>query len=326
MDVVALAQHGVGNALATLGTATTREQVQKLFRQVDSVVFCFDGDMAGHKAAWRALENVLDSLTEQKSISFAFLPDSEDPDSFIRKKGKAAFDNLIREAVPLSSFLIGAIIKRCDLTSAEGCTRLIAEAKPLLTRIPIPLLRLQIAQRLASESGFPLDEIKQGCGIKSSAPKALLAKPKRQTPSLQRTLVRLALQHPVLVERVPLELVPLSRERIILEAILESLPRLPPTPSYTQLREQLREHPLRAELDALAGEGINLQLTEDKIEHEFLDAVARLRDNKRQVEFADLQKRASQFGISGLTSAEKERYNQLLLEKCEQTLPDSHSR
>ncbi|MCL2075203.1 MAG: DNA primase [Betaproteobacteria bacterium] len=315
MDVAALAERGIGNALATLGTATTREHTQKLFRQVDSVVFCFDGDMAGRKAAWRALENALDSLTEIKSVSFVFLPDGEDPDSFTRKRGKAAFEKLIREAMPLSSFLINELKKQCDLDSAEGRARLIAEAKPLLLRLSAPLLRLQLVKRLAEEGGFSQTEVERLSGIKGYAPSAPPEPPKRAAPSLPRTLARLALQRPLLVSRIPLELLPPSKERAILEAIIENLPRLPSVPNYAQLREQLRGHSLEAECDALAGEWIHLQLAEDKIEQEFLDALTRLEEGKRRTKFADLQKKASQFGLTGLTTEEKERYSQLLLEK-----------
>ena len=118
MDVVALAQHGVGNALATLGTATTATHVQKLLRQVDRIVYCFDGDNAGRKAAWRALENSLDALPEQKSIGFVFLPEAEDPDSYVRAHGHEAFERLIAQAMPLSEFLLRELAQQCDMTSA----------------------------------------------------------------------------------------------------------------------------------------------------------------------------------------------------------------
>ncbi|MDR0233571.1 MAG: DNA primase [Zoogloeaceae bacterium] len=315
MDVVALAQHGVGNALATLGTSTTREHVQKLLRQADSVVFCFDGDAAGRKAAWRALENALESLSEHKSVSFAFLPESEDPDSFVRQKGKDAFERLIQEAAPLSSFLIGELKKQCDLASAEGRARLIADAKPLLLRLSTPFLRLQLVKRLAEESGFSQTEVERLCGIQSYAPKAAPGKAKRAAPSLTRTLTRLALQQPALAERIPLELLPPSEERAILLAILENLPRLPFAPSYAQLREHLSGHPLEAEINALAAESIQVRLEEDQIESEFLDALTRLRENRRQAEFAGLQKKVSTFGLTGLSAEEKEQYSRLLREK-----------
>jgi DNA primase len=125
LDVIALAQHGVGNAVATLGTATTSTHVQKLLRQADRVVFCFDGDAAGRKAAAKALDNALESLADNKALAFAFLPEPEDPDSFIRKAGKAAFTRLIAQATPLSDFLLREVSARCDLTTSEGKARLI---------------------------------------------------------------------------------------------------------------------------------------------------------------------------------------------------------
>src|SRR5436190_2580181 len=106
MDVVALAQHGVEYAVATLGTSTTPVHAQKLFRMADTVVFCFDGDAAGRKAAWRALENTLPVLLDGKNARFLFLPDGEDPDDYVRKRGKADFERAVDNAVPLSEFLL----------------------------------------------------------------------------------------------------------------------------------------------------------------------------------------------------------------------------
>ena len=129
MDVVALAQHGIGNAVATLGTATTTTHVRKLLRMVDRVVFCFDGDAAGRKAAWRALENSLEALAEQKVLAFAFLPPEHDPDSYVRDLGKAAFQAAIDRATPLSDFLLQTLCSHVDLSSAEGRAKLLAEAQ-----------------------------------------------------------------------------------------------------------------------------------------------------------------------------------------------------
>ncbi len=111
MDVVALAQHGIDYAVATLGTATTPAHVQKLFRQSDRVIFCFDGDAAGRKAAWRALENALPVLADGKNAGFLFLPDGEDPDDFVRRRGKAAFEALIDRAMPASEFLLAELVR-----------------------------------------------------------------------------------------------------------------------------------------------------------------------------------------------------------------------
>src|ERR1700682_770727 len=120
MDVVALAQHGVEFAVATLGTATTPTHAQKLFRVTDAVIFCFDGDEAGRRAAWRALENTLSVLADGKDARFLFLPDGEDPDDTIRQRGKAVFEALIDQATPLSDFLLNELAARHPPRSAEG--------------------------------------------------------------------------------------------------------------------------------------------------------------------------------------------------------------
>src|SRR4029078_2308023 len=112
MDVVALAQHGVEYAIATLGTATTPGHVQKLFRLTDTIVFCFDGDAAGRRARWRRLENTPGLLADGKNARFLFLPDGEDPDDYIRQRGKAAFEALVDSATPLSDFLLAVLVPR----------------------------------------------------------------------------------------------------------------------------------------------------------------------------------------------------------------------
>src|SRR5690349_16479774 len=128
MDVVALAQHGVENAVATLGTATTPIHVAKLLRMADNVVFCFDGDKAGRKAAWRALEVSLPVLADGKVVSFLFLPPEDDPDSFVRREGKAAFAAAVAAAKPLSQFLFGELAARVDMATEEGRARFLAQA------------------------------------------------------------------------------------------------------------------------------------------------------------------------------------------------------
>ncbi|MDR2637231.1 MAG: DNA primase [Zoogloeaceae bacterium] len=319
MDVVALAQHGVGNAVATLGTATTTAHVQKLLRQVDKIVFCFDGDAAGKKAAWRALENTLESLSDQKSIGFVFLPAQEDPDSFIRKEGKAAFSRLIAQATPLSDFLLRELGRHCDLSSAEGRARLVADAKPLLLRLSPPMLRLQLVKRLAEESGFSQSEIERLCGIRSYAPPAP-PKPKRPAPSLARSLLRLVLQRPALAGRIPLAQLPQCVERGMLAAIADTLAELPSDPGYAQLREHMRGHPQEKEMDELAGEVMGLQLEEADVEREFSAALQRLQADERQAEFAGLQEKARLFGVAGLSADEKQRYVELLSARSKSVL------
>ncbi len=169
MDVVALAQHGVEYAVATLGTATTPVHVQKLFRQVDEVVFCFDGDAAGRKAAWHALEVALPVLADSKTVKFLFLPAEDDPDTYIRAHGREDFERMVRDARPLSEFLLSELKRRVDLDTAEGRSRLIAEARPLMSKVAAPALQLQLMKALAELAGVTPDEAMRLAGIAGPA-------------------------------------------------------------------------------------------------------------------------------------------------------------
>lgn len=155
MDVVMLAQYGVDNALATLGTAVTPEHVSKLFKLVDDVVFAFDGDTAGRKAAWRALENSLPQIADGERASFLFLPEGDDPDSYVRQAGAAAFGRLCDEAKPLSDFMFDELSAGTDMASPEGRVRLYRQVEPYLRQMAkAPLLARALRQRLAQVSGL----------------------------------------------------------------------------------------------------------------------------------------------------------------------------
>jgi DNA primase len=149
MDVVALAQLGFPNAVATLGTACTTDHVQKLFRFTDSVVFSFDGDGAGRRAARKALDGALPYATDVRSVKFLFLPAEHDPDSYIREFGKEAFAHCVTEAVPLSRFLIDVAREGCDLHTAEGRAHMASNAKPLWMALPDGALKRQLLSEIA---------------------------------------------------------------------------------------------------------------------------------------------------------------------------------
>jgi DNA primase len=159
MDVVALAQLGFPNAVATLGTACTADHVQKLLRFTEQVVFSFDGDAAGRRAASRALEAALPHATDTRSFRFLFLPAEHDPDSFIRTLGSDAFEARVRDAVPLSRQLIEHASADCDLASAEGRARMLAQARPLWSQLPEGTLRLQMLGELARLGSLPVEEL-----------------------------------------------------------------------------------------------------------------------------------------------------------------------
>ncbi len=149
MDVVALAQHGFGNAVATLGTACTADHVQKLFRHTDVVVFSFDGDEAGRRAAGRALEATLPFATDLRQARFLFLPPEHDPDSYVRDRGADGFAEALEQAVPLSRQLLAQAALDCDLDSAEGRARMLAQARPLWAALPEGALQRQLLGELA---------------------------------------------------------------------------------------------------------------------------------------------------------------------------------
>jgi DNA primase len=169
MDVVALAQSGFANAVATLGTACTAEHVQKLFRFTDSVVFSFDGDAAGRRAAARALEASLPHATDLRTVRFLFLPTEHDPDSYVRELGPEAFEQQVTQAVPLSRQLVELAADEADLASAEGRARMLAQAKPLWTALPEGVLRQQVLQDLAQKAQMPIDDLRQSWGLGGEA-------------------------------------------------------------------------------------------------------------------------------------------------------------
>ena len=313
MDVVALAQHGVGNAVATLGTATTATHVQKLLRQVDRIVYCFDGDNAGRKAAWRALENSLEALPEQKSIGFVFLPDGEDPDSFVRTQGTEAFERMITQATPLSDFLLRELATHCDLTSAEGKAKLVADAKPLLGKLQTPLLRLQLVKRLAEASGFSQAEVERLCDLRSITRPAPARVP-RQAPSLLRPLLRMLLQKPELAQRLRLDSLPTNSAearaaRHLCETILTAGD---PPPGYASLLERLRGNEDEAILREAAAEIMQSPFNEEDIDAEFDGALERLTEGEHKRAFATLQEKIQKLGVAGLSGEEKQQYLQAL--------------
>jgi DNA primase len=178
MDVVALAQHGVENAVATLGTATTPVHVAKLLKMADNVVFCFDGDAAGRKAAWRALEVSLPVVADGKVVSFLFLPPEDDPDTFVRREGREAFLAAAAQAKPLSQFLFAELATKADMASEEGRARFVAEARPLLAQVEAPALAAMLRRRLAELARLDATE------IEALVPSRLApAAPARSTPA-----------------------------------------------------------------------------------------------------------------------------------------------
>lgn len=160
LDVMMLNQWGITNALAALGTAVTSFHIRKLLRYVDKIIFAFDGDAAGRKAAWRALDNALPELHDSKRIFFVFLPEGDDPDSFVRRSGKAAFDGLLKNAEPLSAFLLRHFEEECGLDSPEARAQFLASIKEYLAKLSAPLLKSQLIKAVSERTYFKEEEVK----------------------------------------------------------------------------------------------------------------------------------------------------------------------
>lgn len=202
MDVVALAQFGINNAVASLGTATTGEQIQQMFRVTEQVICCYDGDRAGREAAWRAFENALAHLHDGRQLKFIFLPDGEDPDTFVRTQGKEGFEAYLAQAQTLSDFLFEQLLSQVDLSSQEGKSKLASLAIPLIKKIPGETLRIYLRNLLGQKLGL-LDPAQ----IEGLLPQKISQNTPLATPKIERTpmrlLIGLLLQHPNLVSFVP---------------------------------------------------------------------------------------------------------------------------
>ena len=155
VDVVRLAQSGIAYSVATLGTATTPEHLNRLFRVTSEIVFCFDGDAAGRTAAWRALENALEHARDGRQLRFLFLPEGHDPDTLVGEEGAEAFEARIGEAQPISEFLVRQLAEQTDLGSVDGRARLAELARPLLARVPPGVYYELLMERLAQEVRMP---------------------------------------------------------------------------------------------------------------------------------------------------------------------------
>jgi DNA primase len=209
MDVVALAQFGVGYAVATLGTATTPVHVSKLMRLTDELVFSYDGDSAGRKAAWRALEVSLPLATDAKPIRFLFLPPEHDPDSYIREHGQEAFEQLVREAPTLSEFLIAELRAQHDLNNAEGRAGFLSASKPYLEKLTAPVLRMQLLREFATLGRVSSEDIEQLLEPKSTPTYRNPGRAKEAAPiasSHERSLLRCVLAQPALAAELDEEL------------------------------------------------------------------------------------------------------------------------
>jgi DNA primase len=313
MDVVALAQLGVEYAVATLGTATTPYHIQKLLRLTEHIVFSFDGDKAGQKAAWRALENALPYLQDGKKISFLFLPAEHDPDSFIREFGKAEFEMRVHEAMPLSAYLLREVSAELDLRSQEGRNQLLQRAKPLLTAIVAPTASLLLRKELAALSGVSQAELEALYEIKPVARKthAVMRKSSRTQISPQRTLLRCLIAQPELAVQMQEGW---CGEGLEAEAIAALLPVLRET-NFTMSSPALIQYFQGSAFEKLlAVEQVGVMEWGEsfEVENYFLDALKKLHNSQVPQQRHELESRLGNKSVQDMNVAEREEYMRLL--------------
>ncbi len=207
MDVIALARHGINFAVATLGTATTSDHLNQLFRLTENVYFAFDGDRAGKAAAWRALENALPQIREGRQIRFVFLPEGQDPDSFVNELGAEAFVGALDDGLALSEFFIQELASQVDMETVDGRARLAELARPLISRIPAGVYRELLIESLASAVGLTAAKLEkmiagQAAQGRPMSPAAMgsgrrpAKRPAAGRPSVVRHAITLLLNHP----------------------------------------------------------------------------------------------------------------------------------
>ncbi|MBK5963080.1 DNA primase [Thiocystis minor] len=283
LDVIALAQFGIGNAVATLGTATTPEHLQLLLRTVPELIFCFDGDRAGRAAAWKALETALPLVTGHQSIRFLFLPEGDDPDTLVRREGADGFAAHLKKASPLSEFLIDHLSEQAEMTSLDGRAQLVQLARPLVERLPTGIYRDLLNKRLAELAGL----------ADPSAARPTRARRRSHQPgqpgrlSLVAQAIALLLDHPELAaEAAPLDGAwrrTQSPGTDILVQLLEALAVYPGMNKATLL-ERWREHPHFAYLQRLSVDPFLQDVAQGDVAAEFVGALNRLTEEVRKVE------------------------------------------
>lgn len=287
MDVIGLARHGIDYGVATLGTATTADHLNRLFRLTDNVYFAFDGDRAGRQAAWRALENALPEMREGRQIRFAFLPEKQDPDSFVQEEGANAFETLLNEGMPLSEFLIEELAADVDLGSVDGRARLAERAGPLISKVPRGVYRELLIEGLAERVGLSAGKL-QSLLVRRDAdrsPGAASGRRRRPVrrggagqPSLVRRAVVLLLHKPIAADKADADtLVDLKRPGAeLLRALIETV-HSEPTITTAGLLERFRHHDEGRHLGRLAAS--EMPADEDfDAEAEFLACIRQLAD------------------------------------------------
>jgi DNA primase len=303
MDVIALHQAGLPIAVATLGTATTPEHTEVLFRAAPDVVFCFDGDRAGRAAAWKALESALPRLRDGRQAYFLFLPEGEDPDSLVRKEGKDGFEQRIKQALPLSDYFFNELSHDVEMGSLDGRARLAERARPLIAKLPDGAFRDLMAQELEKRSGA------RAMLQADPATHRAVQRPVAVQRSLVRSAISLLLVQPGLADQVekPYRFLRLDKPGVGLLAELLDLARSRPGINSAMLVEHFAGRPEYPSLQKLMAA---VAVGEPEAQRaEFFDALARM-DDQATTQRRDTLTAKSRTGT--LDSAEKAELRELL--------------
>jgi DNA primase len=342
MDVVALAQLGFANGVATLGTACTANHVRALMRQTDRIIFSFDGDAAGQRAAKRALEACLPMMADDKEIKFLFLPTEHDPDSFVRERGAPAFEEAIRQAMPLSSFLIQVANEGHDWNTPEGRAQTQHAAKPLLLSMPAIALRAQLIRELAQRVGITPVELESFCGFKP------FVEPKQMTPvsntgnekymsgssgkkpwakktpissgppptaptDLAEQVLRILLQFPFFAEAKRLILGAAQKRSEKAMALMADLifqcEQMPSNVGFAVFQEQLDRAPLAKSYAILRERIMKSDLTEDIAKEDFYSTLKKLEHVDLKDQMTEI---AARIAAGQTQEGDVERYRQLM--------------
>ncbi|MEJ2528956.1 MAG: DNA primase [Gammaproteobacteria bacterium] len=315
MDVVALAQFDIRFAVATLGTATTSEHIEQMFRVTHKVIFCFDGDRAGSEAGWKALKTALPLMRDGREAKFLFLPDGEDPDTLIRKEGTQAFTRRIDSATPLSQFMFDRLSSETDITEPGGRARLAELARPLISNLPKGVFRDILQQQLNDLVGLDtrhmMEETDQPAPPKR---RPLQSRTHRPMPLVRRAITML-LQHPqlALLPDLPDKWQKLDSAGTNLLGKLLELVQNQPTLKAVQLIERWRDTEEYQHLSKLSA--VDLQIPEPGLEGEFRDTLTAIQHEIRKDELSNLLEKAK---TTKLGDQEKDRLNQLLMEGVDQ--------
>ena len=327
MDVVALGQYDINYAVATLGTATTPEHLDQLFRATPEVVFCFDGDRAGRAAAWRALETALPILHDGRQARFLFLPDGEDPDSMVRQENKAGFEARLATATPLSTFFFDELAKQVDTTSDEGLARLKELAKPLLSKLPEGAFRQLMLERLGGIIGLGSEKLAVLIGTDAHQVKrapAPASRPARKafqsvaTKSPVRRAIALLLHQPALAQQAgdPRRLADLDMAGVALLIQLLELLQSRPHLGTGAVLEHWRDSPDAEPLMKLAA--TPLETPETGMAAEFSGTLARLEERLDKQRMDQLLSK----GLNALSAEDRAEYDRLQATGVQRGRPD----